>query len=277
MGKEAWYKLSYKTKYVILTALSALLTVAVIYAVSAAVGYYSTVERINKELEAYAQKASQSERELSQFEHILSEPEHIVSDQKALMYFDDAVFVGDSRTEGLFLYSGIQEKTKAVSYAWRGFGTYDILNKPKFKVGTSLVSGAEALKNNNDFSKVYIMLGVNELTEGMEEEFIKRYDEIVACALQANPDARIIIQSIIPVSREISKENEHLNNNNVRSYNSALFEYAEQNGYTWLDVGYIMSDKNGNLHPEYDCGDGIHLNESACQRWFEYLCYYARL
>lgn len=268
-----------KLGYILLAVLLILLTVAAVYAVFAAKEYYSAVEKLEElkrkqDVGDEYECVPESEIPLTQFEHILSESKHEVSDKYALDYFDDAVFVGDSRTEGLFLYSGIAEKTEATSYAWRGFTTTDVLENKKFNIDGKYLTGADALRQNKEFTKVYIMLGVNELAPGSSDEFIERYDKIVSAALEANPKARIIIQSIIPLSDWKSELSDYVNNENTAEFNSALFDYAQENGYIWLDVGSLLSDANGALNPACDCGDGIHLTQEACKIWFEYLCYY---
>ncbi len=267
-----------KLKYILVAVLSVLLIAAIAFAVNAAREYYAAVQRLSELDDIVAASSPESDDEERILDYAASvENGHVVSDEPTLRYFDDAVFVGDSRTEGLFLYSQIAEKTTATAYAWRGFTTQDILDNKKFKVDGKYMTGVEAIGQNKDFSKVYIMLGVNELCAGGAQEFIERYDSIVAAALEANPDALIVIQSIIPVTEWKSAQSSYVNNKNAAEFNAALFEYAQANGYIWLDVAAIFSDGDGNLNSKYDCGDGIHLTTEACDVWFEYLCYYTYL
>ena len=199
---------------------------------------------------------------------------HTVSDKYTLSWFDDAIFIGDSRTEGLFLYSGIAEVTKATPYAIRGFTTFDILGNEKFKIGSKYVTAIEKIKDNPDFSKAYINLGVNELTPDGSGEFIKRYNEIVCAILEASPSARIIIQSIIPLTSYQSSQSSYINNENTKEFNTALEKYAEEKGFLFLDTGGLLSDTSGALAECYALSDGIHLTVDACKKWFEFLCYY---
>lgn len=266
-----------KMKYTAMAVLSVLLIAAAIFAFNAARDYYAAVETL-KQIEAQtAVNYENFDDDETIRLHEDTENDHTVSNEHAFEYFADAVFVGDSRTEGLFLYSQIAEKTTAVAYAWRGFTTRDILDNKKFTFDGKTVTAAEALRQNKNFSKVYIMLGVNELSRGGSEDFIKRYDEIVSAALESNPDARVIVQSIIPVTKWKSAQSNYVNNDNAAEFNAALLEYARDNGYLWLDVAALFSDGEGNLDPQYDSGDGIHLTTEACDIWFEYLCYYTYL
>lgn len=266
--------LSEKQKYIIIIVLSGLLVLAVALTIFAWFDYHKAVQQLSMkdsiDQEVYIDNPFNSAE-------FFEEKEHIVSDQTALNYFDDAVFVGDSRTEGLFLFSQISKETSATCYAWRGFTTSDIINKEKFNVDGKYLTGTQALENNKNFSKVFIMLGVNELCPAVDEKFIQRYDTIIKSALKANPDAVIVIQSIIPVAKWQSDSSQYINNANVKTFNHALEEYAQKNGYIWLDVGSLMADQNGDLSSDYDIGDGIHLNQTACDLWFDYLCYYTFL
>ena len=199
---------------------------------------------------------------------------HDASPEHTMKWFDDAIFIGDSRTEGLFLYSGIAELTTATPYAIRGFTTFDIMENKKFKVGSKYVTAVEAIKQNPGFSKIYINLGVNELSPNGSEDFIKRYDAIISSALEVSPDARVIIQSIIPLTSYQSSQSSYVNNQNTADYNSALKEYADEKGYLFLDTGGLLSDTDGALAECYALSDGIHLTVDACKKWFDFLCYY---
>ena len=69
-------------------------------------------------------------------------------------YFDDAVFIGDSRTEGLFLNTSLSNTT---FFAHMGLMVDTVFTRPLFNVDGEKVPVMDALKAT-DFSKVYIML-----------------------------------------------------------------------------------------------------------------------
>ena len=89
-------------------------------------------------------------------------------------YFDDAIFIGDSRTEKLSIM--------------------------------------DAIENSEPFSKAYIMLGINELGWAYEELFIEKYEQIIDTLREINPNVTIYVQSILPVTKEKS-DNDSIYNN----------------------------------------------------------------
>lgn len=74
-------------------------------------------------------------------------------------YFNDAVFIGDSRTEGLMIYGKMPEGT--TFYAVKGLNV-NTAATAQIQDGEEQVTILEGLKRHA-FKKVYVMLGVNEL------------------------------------------------------------------------------------------------------------------
>ena len=72
------------------------------------------------------------------------------SEQVAKSYFDDAVFIGDSRTEGFMLSAGL---SNATFYSHKGITVNTVFTEPAIKMGNSKVSIMDALAKT-DFSKV---------------------------------------------------------------------------------------------------------------------------
>ena len=75
----------------------------------------------------------------------------------AAEWFDDAVFIGDSRTDGLHLFSGVS--AKAVFLESTGLTVYEVMEgKEVIRLGREKVSVLDALAQNT-CGKVYISLG----------------------------------------------------------------------------------------------------------------------
>lgn len=90
-------------------------------------------------------------------------------------YFDDAVLIGDSRTEGLLLNTGL---SNATSYAYQGLMVDTVFTKPVINKDGQKLSVIDALKSTS-FSKVYIMLGINETGWVYSQVFQQKYGEII--------------------------------------------------------------------------------------------------
>lgn len=181
--------------------------------------------------------------------------------------FSDAVFIGDSRTEGLMIYTGLHTAT---FYTATGL----MVNTAQTKPVIGLENGAkgtvlDALRQHS-FGRVYIMLGINELGWPYGEQFKGEYTKLIRAVKEIQPQAQIYIQSILPVSQKKSEGDSIYNNMNVRKFNGWIQEVAAQENATFLNVSEAVQDAQGNL-PEGASSDGIHLTKEYCRIWLEYL------
>lgn len=181
-------------------------------------------------------------------------------------WFDDAVFIGDSRTEGLALYDGLGG---ASYYTLKGLMVSTVETKPAVEIGGRKVSVMQALRMEK-FGKVYVMLGVNELGWSSSQTFVEDYGKLVDDLKKNQPGARIYLQSILPVTAEKSASSTIYNNTKIESYNKAIRKIADEKGVRYLAVSSAVSDRSGCLPPEAST-DGVHLNAKYCGKWCEYL------
>ncbi|MCY1715284.1 GDSL-type esterase/lipase family protein [Caproiciproducens galactitolivorans] len=181
-------------------------------------------------------------------------------------YFQDAVLIGDSRTEGLRNYDGLDGATY---YAAKGLMVNTAFTKPVIEVGGRRLTVVQALQKRK-FGKVYIMFGVNELGWSSSETFIKAYAKLIDAVKKAQPKAEIFVQSIFPVSEKKSSSDKVYNNRNIASYNRQIQEMAKKKGVKYLAVNTAVSDSAGNL-PADASVDGVHLNREYCAKWCGFL------
>ena len=90
-------------------------------------------------------------------------------------YFDDAVFIGDSRAEGLILNTGL---TNATAHVHKGLTVDTVFTEPVINKDGQKLSVMDALKSTQ-FSKVYIMLGINETGWVYSQIFQSKYGDII--------------------------------------------------------------------------------------------------
>ena len=187
-------------------------------------------------------------------------------------YFDDAVFIGDSRTVGMQDYSGLNN---AQFFAKTGMNVYDIL-EDKFikdpKTGDD-VSVAHMLKTNQ-YGKIYFMVGINELGTGNTGTFQKAYARVLQKFRKWQPDAVIYIQGIIPVSKVKASEDEIFNNININDKNVAIAQLADGKDIFYLDVSKKLTDKGGYLKADYTF-DEVHMYAQYYELWTEFLMKHA--
>lgn len=182
-------------------------------------------------------------------------------------YFNDAVFIGDSRTEGFILNNGLTAKTTSITH--KGLTVDTIFTDKVINMNGKKLTIIEALKETK-FSKVYIMLGINEIGWVYSDMFINKYAKIVDEIKNINPNCIIYIQSIIPVTEQVSNEHQYIRNSKIEEYNFLLKKMADEKNICYLNIQEAVINENGIL-PNDAATDGIHLNKEYCKKWFEYL------
>ena len=181
-------------------------------------------------------------------------------------YFDDACFIGDSRTQGLKLYSAPKNAT---FYAEKGMTVAGFFNKKAFNNKT-MTAEQTLKKNKKKFGKVYIMLGLNELAWPSVDSFIQRYGEVVDSVKSSQPGAKVFVQSILPVSAKKSASHQSFNNPRIKKYNELIYKMCVKKKVIYLNVAEAVQDKDGYL-PAKAATDGIHMNKEYCDKWMYYI------
>ena len=185
-------------------------------------------------------------------------------------YFDDALFIGDSRTVGLDEYGGFQEST--TFFAKTSLTIYDLFEEPeKFaQLADGTKATLEEALTERKFGKIYIMLGINELGRGTTESFFNVYADAVNRIRMLQPDAVIFIQGIMRVGEEKNNTDAIFNNTNINGRNQAISLMADNQTIFYLQVNDVVCDENGNLISDYTF-DQIHLKAKYYQLWKDYL------
>jgi len=181
-------------------------------------------------------------------------------------YFDDAIFIGDSRTEGFFMYTDL---TNAKTYAHKGLTVDTVFTDPIININGLKLPIIEALRQTS-FQKVYIMLGINETGWAYNTIFIENYANLVDEIQNINPNATIYLQSILPVSNEVSLTHDYIKNEKINEYNQFIAQIAKEKNVYYLNVSEAVASPSGAL-PDDAAVDGIHLKKEYCQKWLEYL------
>lgn len=183
-------------------------------------------------------------------------------------YFDDAVFIGDSRTVGLYDYAGLDN---AAFYASSGLTIYKLFEDPdgRYKDGNWKENIGTAL-SGRQFSKVYLMIGINEMGTGDVDYFMQHYEAAVDKIKELQPDAIIYLQSILRVTAERSAKGDYINNEGIDARNERIAGLADNERVFYLDVNSVVCDETGGLNSEYTF-DGVHLYAQHIHIWKEYL------
>ncbi len=185
-------------------------------------------------------------------------------------WFDGAVFLGDSRTEGLQLFGGL---AYGDFYWHRGMNVFraDDSKYAYFDIGgekTTLLGTLRVKK----YKAVYLMLGINELGY-QEEAYSAALSELVDGMIEAQPEAVIYLQTMPPVNDQKARDfdiSPYISTKNVNKFNEAIARIAEEKRVVLLDTASIYRGPDGQLPSELT-GDGVHFTSSGYKRWADFL------
>lgn len=166
-------------------------------------------------------------------------------------YFDDALFIGDSRIVGLRDYTDLTEHADFMCET--SLTIYKVLGENLDKKGT-----VENALSNKDYGKIYITVGINELGRGKTEDYLKQYKEVVRTIRELSPNSIIYVQGVMKVSATKNESDVIFNNSNINARNNAIATLADNKHIFYIDVNEVVCDEEGNLKAEYTF-DSIHV------------------
>lgn len=182
-------------------------------------------------------------------------------------YFEDAVFIGDSRMEGFRNLSGITKGSFVTAVGMELENFYTDAQIPTSR-GNMLVM--DALKNIN-FNKIYMMLGTNELGAYDMAQVKESYRQVLSDikTRSASADPTVYVYSVVYVEEALVTTGDYVNNTNVDAINLEILQMCKEEGYHYINLNEALSDGWHSLLSGAS-EDGIHLNQSYCQKWLEY-------
>lgn len=229
----------------------------------------------DKETEA-AKEENEAKAEVTQTSEIPSDApakeqnpiqsQELLPEDQLLAAYNNTLLIGDSRTEGFKIYSGVKNATY---FSMKSLSVDKIMDGTKVKVNGSSYSIYEIL-DNGKYDKVIINLGINELGWTRIDKFTGYYGQLIDKVKEKQPDARIYVEAIIPIAKEKSDKDRVYNNAQVYWYNQNLIELAENKGAAFVNPAAALVDEDGYLLGEATT-DGIHMNSQYCKIWANYL------
>lgn len=187
-------------------------------------------------------------------------------------YFNDALFIGDSRTVGLYEYAGMDQAT---FYASEGLTVYKVFESKIVPVpgSSEKITIREALQTKQ-FGKIYFMIGINEMGRGTVDSFMEEYQKVVSELQNLQPNAIIYVQAIMNVSETRDEKRDYINNQGINERNTRIAQLADQNKIFYLDINPFVCNERGFLNDSYT-PDGVHLKAEYIPIWKEFLLSHA--
>lgn len=180
-------------------------------------------------------------------------------------FFDNALFIGDSRTVGLKDYGGID---KGVFFADVGTNTAKVATTPVKVKGYGTVT-LNSVLNSKSFDRIYVCIGINEV--GNEREgVLKDFGALLDLLQEKQPDAQIIVEGNLHVTEDKSNSDKVINNRNLDSLNAQMAKVARSKNCRYLDPNVCFDDGKGNLKAEVT-GDKVHLLGKYYEIWRNWL------
>lgn len=200
---------------------------------------------------------------------VQKEHEEIVLDTEEAVqeYLSGTLFIGDSRTATLQEYAGWDRAHFYVKY---GLTIWDVLDEKLVEYGGEKITVDEALQKRK-FKRIYIMLGINELGRGTAETFAEQFGAVVGRIQELQPDAIIVVEAIMHVTKEKDEEKTYINNTEINARNDELKKMAERLGVYWLDVNQATDDEETQCLDSQYSFDGVHLKVKYLDVWKNFI------
>ena len=194
--------------------------------------------------------------------------------------YEDAVFVGDSVTQGLRAYLKTLGGDAPAGFSGARFLTaqsymlYVASRKNLLEGHANLFFGGEACTLQKAVKKLqpgwlFVLLGLNDYAGEDVDKHIGYARRLIMLVREVSPDTRIVFQSLTPVTRAFCRKKDY--RTLWQDYNTSLAKMCEEENVIYLDIGQDMTDEEGYLKEEF-AQDGLcHLNDEGNRAWVEAL------
>lgn len=192
-----------------------------------------------------------------------TEPAEVILPQRNLL--EKVLFIGDSRTCGLRDHARLEN----ADY-------FCAVGMSVFNVGSKTLSDQNfqndmlaSLLAEREYSCVMINLGLNEAGYPLDS-LLHAYRELLTVVVQTQPQATIVLQGVMTVSRRWTEQAAHASPENLGKINQAIRSMANEYRVCYVDVNERFADENGYL-PDALTADGCHLYAKYTAIWADWL------
>ncbi len=181
-------------------------------------------------------------------------------------YFNDIVFIGDSRTKGQILYSYLHP----IDFSTVSLSSAGALSNSYLEYGTCF-DGLRALKGT--YKAIYVSLGLNEL--GGSAEIYQSNLRNLITGIRSITSVPIIFQTTLPVTAAFEAKSPYgIRNSKQLLFNEALKALCIEQSTFYIDPCPIFTTADGTLLADFT-SDGAHLYASAYDILNDYYCTHA--
>lgn len=184
-------------------------------------------------------------------------------------YFDNTLFIGDSRMLGFSIYKQIEGATY---YCYQSADAFTILDK-EYEVKPYGMISLYTLISLNQFDKIYISLGINNVGAGYENHK-KHFNKLIDTIIDLQPNAIIYLLANLHVTSELKLDAPYLTNENINNINKFISQIADDKNIFYLDPNVMYDDEYGNMDSELSY-DNAHIYLRHYDRYLYFLLTHA--
>ena len=184
-------------------------------------------------------------------------------------YFSDAAIIGDSRAVGLINYTSL---SNVKNYAYRSATTSKILESTDLISGKNITVMQDMAANKDKYKKVYIMLGLNEISWPNYNTSKAKYHTMIDQIRASQADVQIYLQAVMPIGKYAETHHSYLRMAKIQKYNEMLKTVAADKKVYYVDPSSVVIGTDGfALDEAVSKADGYHFQKPYCIKWLDFL------
>lgn len=181
-------------------------------------------------------------------------------------FFDDALFIGDSRMVSSAYYARLGKADYFTDVGMNVFQMFSVTASDDNFDATDLTT----LLQNRTYKKIFIMLGINECGYPMSS-LLSAYQEDIDTLKRLQPDATIYLLKVYGVSRSVAESASYFSPQRLQEVNDGIAGLADGKKVHCLDASHLYCDDEGYMKEEYT-SDGIHPYAKDAALFAQWLC-----
>jgi hypothetical protein len=179
------------------------------------------------------------------------------------------LFIGDSRVVGLRDYA---RSGNAEYFCDVGMTFFKVNSGHRCADKNFSSQTLESLLSSRTYKKIYIAFGINEAGYYMSS-FTSAFDKMLSMIRRLQPDAIIILQSIMPVTEKYASPPFDCFKPDALAEKSAVFaSYADGKQVFYVDLSPYFGDSKGYLYTNIT-GDGCHPTGKYYRAWSNWIAF----
>ena len=182
-------------------------------------------------------------------------------------WFSDALIIGETRISGVELYGF----APGADLFYSGSMTTESAKEGSGYDRNENSTNLDSILAGKQYGKIYICLGLNEMGWYYVNEFEESLAGLVDMIKQAQPNADIYLQSVIPVTAGLASSHSYITLEKIASMNAMIQSVAITKNVFFLGLPTELVMEDGSLSGDYAAPNGLSLTQEGLNLWCTYL------